>query len=77
MYMTTRLLSRTCRAGAVLLRVYGQGADKIASEEEDRDHCKNAGAVVLFHGATARNGLNVTSTIWSRTRIGIEAAVAK
>ena len=54
------------------MRVYRQGADEIAGEQNDRDYGKNAGAFVLF-----RNALYVTGTIWSVMRIGIEAAVAQ
>ena len=59
------------------MRVYGQGADEIAGEQNDRDYGKNAGTFVLVHGVIARRSLHVTGTIWSVMRIGIEAAVAQ
>ena len=59
------------------MRVYRQGANEIAGEQEDGDYGKNAGTFVLFHGVTARNALYVTGTIWSVMRIVIEAAVAQ
>lgn len=77
MYVTTRLPSRTWRADAVPLRVYSQSADKIAGEQEDRDHCKNAGTLALFYRVTGGNALCITATIWLGTRIGIEEAVAQ
>ena len=62
---------------AVLVRVYRQGADEIAGEQNDRDYGKNAGTVVLFHGVIARNALNVSGTIWPVMRVGIEGAVGQ
>ena len=59
------------------MRVYRQGADEIAGEQNDRDYGKNAGTFVLVHGVTARNALHVIGTIRSVMRIGIEAAVAQ
>ena len=59
------------------MRVYRQGADEIAGEQNDRDYGKNAGTLVLFNGVIARNALDVTGTIWFVMRVGIEAAVAQ
>jgi hypothetical protein len=59
------------------VRVYRQGANEIAGEQEDGDYGKNAGTFVLFHGVTARNALYVTGTIWSVMRIGIEAVAQR
>ena len=61
------------------MRVYRQGAEEIAGEQNDRDYGKNAGTFVLFHGVIARNALYVTGTIWFSLvmRIGIEGAVAQ
>ena len=59
------------------MRVYRQGADEIAGEQNDRDYGKNAGTFVLCSGVIARNSLYVAGTIWSVMRIGIERAVAQ